>query len=128
MSDAPRILIAEDELPLLKALSLKLTSVGYQVDTATRGSECLEKLRTIHYDLLLLDIIMPDLNGFEILETMQRESIAVRTFVLSNLSQEEDFEKARRLGAEHYIVKAETPLSDVVAAVGESLGTEGRAG
>ncbi len=121
MSTAPRILLAEDEPPLSRALSLKLRSVGYEVDTVTRGDECLEMLRKQAYDLLLLDVIMPGINGFEVLEHIQREGIPVRTFVLSNLGQDEDFEKARSLGAEHYIVKADTPLADIVGAVNDFL-------
>ena len=128
MSTAARILIAEDEPPLLRALSLKLTSAGYSVDTVSRGDDCLEKLRAGSYDLLLLDVIMPGMNGFEVLQAIQQENIAVRTFVLSNLGQDEDFKKARELGAEHYIVKAVTPLADIVNDVKDFFSPDAQGG
>ncbi len=111
---AKKILIAEDEKPLSRALDLKLTNEGYEVTVAYNGVEAIEKLKTDKYDLLLLDLVMPELDGFGVLEEMKKNKIKVPTIVLTNLSQDQDREKVIKLGAKDFFVKSDSPISNIV--------------
>jgi len=121
MAKVKRILIGEDEKPMGRALNLKLSSVGYEVDNAYNGEEVLEKLEAGSFDLLLLDLIMPKLNGFAVLEKIKEKKIKVKIIVLSNLSQVEDAQKAKALGASGYFIKSDTPISGIVDEVKKVL-------
>jgi DNA-binding response OmpR family regulator len=116
-----KVLIAEDERPLSRALELKLTDEGIEVVVASDGKEVIDLLKGGGIDMLLLDLILPGVDGFGVLEFMKREGIKVPTFVLSNLGQSEDIEKAKSYGAEEYFVKADTPLRTIVQKVKAKL-------
>lgn len=109
-----RILIAEDEKAITSVLQIKLGSNGFMVDIANNGKEAIELLKTKQYDVVLLDLIMPIVNGFEVLEFVNRSGIKVPIIVTSNLSQKEDIEKAKSLGAKQYFVKSEMTLTNIV--------------
>lgn len=111
---ARRILVVEDERPLARALELKLSAAGYEVEVALDGETGLAKIRQGSYDLVLLDLILPKMDGFKVLEELKNERRDVKVVVLSNLGQEEDVEKAKRLGAIDFYVKADTPLATIV--------------
>ncbi len=121
MANETRILVAEDEPAIAKALELKLTHAGYQVDWAADGDEALAKLDDGKYSLLLLDLIMPKKDGFGVLEALQSGKRKVPVIVLTNLGQEEDLERAKKLGATDYFVKADTPIAEVVSHVEDKL-------
>ena len=108
------ILIVDDEKSLARAFELKLTHAGFSAQTASNGQEALEKLRTQHFDLMLLDLVMPSMDGFQVLETLKQEGIQLPVIVTSNLSQTEDMKRAKSLGAVEYFVKSNTPISDIV--------------
>lgn len=112
-----RILIAEDEKPMAKALAMKMTKAGYVVDNAYNGEEMLAMLEKNKYDLVLMDLIMPKMDGFTALEELQKRGNAVPIIVSSNLSQEEDSKRAASLGAVDFIIKSNTPLGDIVTKV-----------
>ena len=112
--DKKRILIAEDEKAIAKALSLKLESAGYETKVAYNGQEAIDELKAGQYDLMFMDLIMPKTDGFSVLEQMQEQDIKVPVIVLSNLSQENDLEKAKKLGAKDYFIKSDTPLAEIV--------------
>ena len=111
-----RILIAEDELPLAKALDLKLKSVGFDVVVTHNGDEALDALKEGHFDILLVDLMMPKRDGFSVLQELKGKE-APPIFVMSNLGQDEDMKRATDLGAKDYIVKSNTPLSAIVEKV-----------
>lgn len=115
-----KILVVDDERPLSKALELKLTAAGYSVDVANDGSEALNKITT-PYDLILLDLVMPNLNGFDFLQKLKDAGSNAKVFVLSNLSQESDKEKALSLGALKFFIKSNTPLATVVEEIKKVL-------
>lgn len=117
-----KILVAEDERPMAKALQLKLSNEGYQVSNAYDGQEVLDILSKEKYDLLLLDIVMPKKNGFEVLEGLKdlRDNIP-HILMLSNLGQEEDSKKARSLGADDFIIKSSTSIDEIEEKVREKL-------
>ncbi len=116
MSDKS-ILIAEDEAPLSHALELKLTHAGYKVTVAHDGAEAIEYLKKTKFDAVLLDIIMPNVDGFGVLEFMQKEGIKTPAAVSSNLGQEVDMERAKKLGAVDYLIKSNTPIAEIVKRV-----------
>lgn len=120
-----RILIAEDERPMAKALQIKLKSQGYEVDVAMNGQEALDMLQSAKppYDLLILDLIMPVLNGFAVLDTIEQNKIKVEVIVASNLSQADDLEKAKEKGSIDYFIKSNSSLQEIVARVVSHLET-----
>ncbi len=109
-----KILIAEDEKPLAHALQLKLEHEGFTVAVASNGQECLELLKSQQFDVLLLDLIMPVLDGFQALEQLKRLPFQPVVFVLSNLSQHEDEQRVLALGARKFFIKSDTSLTTIV--------------
>ncbi len=118
MPNGKKILIAEDEKFLSTALADKLEREGFTVIKVTNGVDAIAVARAEAPDLLLLDLIMPQKNGFEVLEELKG---SVPTVVLSNLGQESDMEKAKSLGARDYWIKSETELKVIAARVKEFL-------
>lgn len=112
-----RILIIEDEKPLSHALKLKLSHEGFDVVVAEDGEEGLKIAREQQFDLILVDIIMPKLDGFAVLSALKESSNKTTIIVLSNLGQQEDIEKAKQLGVRDYMVKSNTPISRIVEVV-----------
>lgn len=117
----PRVLIAEDEKALANALELKLTNAGFGVVVAVDGEETLRRLSTEHFDLLLLDLIMPNKDGFAVLTELHEKKAKIPVVVLSNLGQTEDERRAKELGAVDYWVKADITLMDVVTRIKKLL-------
>ncbi len=113
-SDTKRVLIVEDEKPLSHALDLKLQHEGFTTTVATNGQEALDALESSQFDLILLDLMMPMIDGFQVLEKLSTSGKMPTVFVLSNLSQHEDEERALALGAKKYFVKSNTPLSVII--------------
>ncbi|MSU75091.1 MAG: response regulator [Candidatus Magasanikbacteria bacterium] len=116
-----KILIVEDERPVARALELKLHHSGFDVKVAYDGEEALKIATDEDFDLILLDLILPKMNGFEILETLKKKGKKANVIVTSNLGQEEDEKKARDLGAKGYFVKSNTSLSELVQHVQEAI-------
>ena len=112
-----KILIVEDEKPLAHALELKMTHEGYDVHVCLTGADGLTEAITGKYDLILLDLIMPEMDGFGVLEEMKKKGTKTSVIVLSNLGQEEDRKRALELGAKDYFVKANTPIAEIVTKV-----------
>lgn len=103
-----KIIVADDDGFFRNFYSAKLVESGYEVDTAADGNEVLEKLRLYIPDLILLDIIMPNQNGFAVLEKLKANPSysSIPVIVFSTLGQETDVEKAKNLGAKDYINKS----------------------
>lgn len=112
-----KLLIIEDERPLAHALELKMKHEGFDVDTALSGTEGQKLAETEKYDLILLDLIMPEIDGFTLLKNLRDKGVKTQVIILSNLGQDEDRAKAKALGATDYFVKANTPIADIVAKV-----------
>lgn len=109
-----KILIGEDEAALARALELKLTKIGYEVSLASNGEMVLDMLEKDKYDALLLDLIMPKLDGFQVLEEIRNRGLSIHVAVSSNLGQEEDVKRAKDLGAMDYFIKSNTPINQIV--------------
>lgn len=119
MADQKKILIVEDEETLLKALEHKLTLDGYQVVLARDGAEGLSQIKDGHPDLVLLDILMPKIDGFQVLEQLRTEGIIpnLPVIIVSNSGQPVEIDRALKLGARDYLVKAEFDPEEVVVKV-----------
>ncbi|HRH94152.1 MAG TPA: response regulator [Candidatus Peribacteria bacterium] len=111
------VLIVEDERPLAHALEMKLKNEGYVTHTCMNGTDALAELEKGGYGLVLLDLIMPVMDGFGVLAEMQQRKYGVPAIVLSNLGQEEDRLKTKQLGALDYFVKSNTPIAQIVQRV-----------
>jgi DNA-binding response OmpR family regulator len=111
------LLIVEDEHPLAHALELKFAHEGFEPCIATDGAKALELASKRKFDVILLDLIMPGVDGFTFLEEMQRSKSKTPVIVLSNLGQDEDKERAKKLGAKGYFVKSNTPILEIVKQV-----------
>jgi len=109
-----KILVAEDEKPLAKVLSLKLTKAGFEVEVVHDGKEALDKITNGKFDLIILDLVMPGVSGFGVLEKMKESGNSTPVVVLSNLSQEGDEAKAKSLGAKDFFIKSNTPVSEII--------------
>ncbi len=109
-----KVLIVEDERPLAHALQLKLEHEGIETRIAANGQECLDLLKTEKFDVLLLDMMMPVLGGFAVLEEINKMSSRPTVFVLSNLSVHDDQDKVLSMGAKKYFIKSDTPLAVIV--------------
>ena len=119
-----RILIAEDERPMAEALAAKLSHADFETVIAPDGEQALEMLHSSNCDLLILDIVMPRMNGFKLLEILKNENNKIPVIVLSNLSQEEDIARAKSLGALDYYIKTDTPLSLITRRVQSILNSD----
>jgi len=116
-----KILIAEDEPAIGKALQLKLQHLGFAVTLAFDGEEALTALKQDKYDLMLLDIMMPKLDGFGVLAGMKELDYKPVVFISSNLGQSSDRDRATNLGADDFLVKSDVSLKEIVDKVKEAL-------
>ena len=123
-SSKKKVLIIEDRKPIIKALNIKLERSGFEVKMAEDGEAGLKALESDKFDLILLDIVLPKINGFTILAEMQARKIDTPVIVLSNLSQEEDARRAKELGAKDYFIKSDISINEVVKRVSRVLATE----
>ncbi len=118
-----KILIAEDEKDILKMFSDMLKTAGYEVEEAEDGEEAIKKLAIATPDLLLLDLQMPNKDGFGVIEWMVSEGKIndTKVIVLSNIDQPEWVNRAMELGAHDYWMKIDTHLTDLIAKVNKIL-------
>jgi len=112
-----KILVAEDEEVLLNVLKDRFEAEGWEVTTARDGEEAVESIKKTRPDLVLLDLLMPKKDGFEVLKEIRGDP-EFKTLpiivVLSNLGSDEDIKKALALGANDYFVKTQHPMSEIV--------------
>ncbi len=124
-SGAKKILIVEDDQFLLDLCVKRFNQSGYNVDFAVNGEEGLEKIIKNKPDLILLDLIIPGIDGFDVLEKVRvnkNKSIAkIPIIVLSNLGQTSDVQKALNLGASDYLIKAHFTTDDIISKVKKYL-------
>lgn len=111
-----KVLLAEDDKFLSVALGDKLEREGFQVVKAPNGLEAINLITQEHPDIILLDLIMPQRTGFQVLEALKLDAdlAKIPVVVLSNLGQESDREKAKNLGAVDYLVKSDVQMGEIV--------------
>ncbi len=117
------VLIAEDDSAIMAALKKKCDGLGVRVVTCADGAACISLVQQEKVDCMLVDLVMPEKSGFDVLAAMKgTPNEATPAFVLTNLGGQDDAIKAKELGADEYFIKSQTPLKDVIARVKEELG------
>jgi DNA-binding response OmpR family regulator len=122
-ADKKIILVAEDDAFYGNVFKTKLSKEGYDVIITENGKKALEVARDKTPDLILLDLVMPEMDGFETLQTLKSDDKlkGVPVIVLSNLGQDSDIDKAKQLGAKDYFVKSNVSIQKVVEIVKDNL-------
>jgi len=116
-----KLLFVEDEKVLRETLQEVFKKNGFDVEIATNGEEAIDLLNKKHYDLILLDIILPKKDGFQVLKSEKKENKKTPVILLTNLSGSENVQKALDLGARNYLVKSEYRLDEIVDRVKELI-------
>lgn len=119
-----KVLVVEDEPDALKIYLDILGGVGLDVDGSTDGKDALQKMSEKDYDLVLLDIIMPEMDGLETLQTIKRNTQKYglgKILMLSNIGGDIAIDKAMKIGADGYMLKSETEPLDLIQIVNKYL-------
>lgn len=115
------ILIVEDETALSSVLKSKLEKEGYTVKVAEDGEEGYEKIKEWKPDLILLDIVMPKMDGYRVLEKMKDEDVHIPVIIISNSGQPVELEKTKKLGAVDHLIKTQFEPKEVIKKVSAYL-------
>ncbi len=123
MDQKKKVMIVEDDTVLANALSLALQNEGYELSLATDGEEAERMIKQEKPDLILLDLLLPIKNGFEVLKVMRQnpDTKDISVIILTNFEQETSINEGKKLGAKDYIVKANVDIQDVPALVKKHL-------
>jgi len=121
---AKKILIIEDDKLLANLLTKKLEKEGYEVSVSPQGDKGLTEAKKIKPDLILLDIIMPAMDGFEVMEKIKEDQdlVKIPVIIVSNSGQPVEISRARELGARDWLIKAEFDPQEVVDKVIKQIG------
>lgn len=121
---AKKILLAEDEEIMRNLLKDKLIKEGYEVLVSNNGEEALKMMQETKPDLVLLDIVMPQKGGFEVMEEMKKSPVlsSIPIIIISNSGQIMELEKAKELGAKDWLVKTEFNPQEVINKVIKQIG------
>jgi CheY-like chemotaxis protein len=121
----PSIILVEDDPFLIDIYKQKFENAGFEVRIVKNGGKVLEALAQSKPDLLLLDIVLPEVAGWEILAKIKAEPSYkdIKVVILSNLGQKEEVEKGLQMGATKYLIKSQFKPSEVVEKVNEILAT-----
>lgn len=125
--DKKHILVVEDELPLRQVLADKLIDDGFDVAQATNGEEGLAYALAHHPDLILLDLVMPKMDGLTMLELLRKDEkygVTARVILLTNINDREKVAQASEVGSYDYLIKSDWDLSAVVSKVRARLGMD----
>lgn len=118
-----KILVTEDDKFLANAFRAKLTKAGFEIKIVEDGEEAMKTLETFTPDLILLDLVMPIKDGYEVLKELKAKPKwrTIPVLIATNLGQKEDLDKAMELGANGYIVKSDLTLDDLVRRINSLL-------
>ncbi len=120
-----RILLVEDDDALASVYITRLQAEGFDVLRVPNGEDALAAARAYMPDLVILDVMMPKVSGFDVLDILRNtpETAKLKIIMLTALNQESDRERARSLGADDYLVKSQVVISDVVDRIRHQLAT-----
>lgn len=126
MEAKKKILLVEDDTALANVYKSRLEMEGFDVNHVANGEEALSEAIKYGPDLIVLDVMMPKINGFDVLDILRQtpQTMNVRVVMLTALSQAKDKERAESLGADDYLVKSQVVISDVVTRIKHHLGIE----
>jgi len=118
-----KILLVEDDKDLLFLMSKKLTDAGFDVVTSETGSDALERVTKDVPELVLLDILLPDIDGLTVLNEISKNPATkdLPVIILSNLADQGSLDQAAAIGKYEYLIKAKTDLNEVVKHVKKKL-------
>lgn len=119
-----RILFVEDDDALAGVYLVRLQAEGFEVKRVSNGEQALAEAISYRPDLVLLDIMMPKVSGFDALDILRNtpETANLKIIILTALSQDSDKKRAEQLGADEYLVKSQVVISDVIARIKHHLG------
>lgn len=122
-SHSKRVLLVEDDDALASVYLTRLQAEGFEAKRVANGEEALSNALTFKPDLVLLDVMMPKVSGFDVLDILRNtpETANLKVIMLTALSQETDKERAKALGADEYLVKSQVVISDVMDRVRHHL-------
>ncbi|MGH2709659.1 MAG: response regulator transcription factor [Actinomycetota bacterium] len=125
MAGPARILVVDDDPVILRLIEVNLDLEGFDVDTADRGEDAIAKARASAPDLIILDLMMPEMSGWEIAEELQKDdkTTGIPLVFLSARTQDEDRRRGEELGVAGYVTKPFDP-SDLVATIRKLTETE----
>lgn len=126
--EAPKkkILLVEDDLTLAQVYQSRLEMEGFDVRHVENGEDALTAAVAFEPDLIVLDVMMPKINGFDVLDILKNtpQTMNVRIIMLTALSQSKDQERAMQMGADDYLVKSQVVIGDVVERIKHHLGMQ----
>ncbi len=109
-----KVLLVEDFPVIQELYSDYLEDHGYSVDVVSNGKIALEKVKITEYDFILLDLLLPEINGIEFLEKYTERAEGLKILVLSDFNKEETYNRAFELGVDDYLIKAENTPSELL--------------
>jgi DNA-binding response OmpR family regulator len=120
---AKKILIVEDDDALANVYVVRLQAERFEVKRVANGEEALSAAMAFHPDLILLDVMMPKVSGFDVLDILRNtpETAKLKIIMLTALSQDSDRKRAESLGVDDYLVKSQVVISDVVERIKRHL-------
>jgi DNA-binding response OmpR family regulator len=126
MSIDKKILLVEDDDGLANVYKTRLETEGFTVRRVQNGEDALAAAIEFRPDLIVLDVMMPKVSGFDVLDILRNtpETANVKVVMLTALSQDSDKEKANKLGADDYMVKSQVVIADVVERIKHHLGVQ----
>ncbi len=125
MSVTPKtILIVEDDDNLAHVYQTRLEAEGFTIKRVSNGEAALATVVQVRPDLVLLDVMMPKISGFDVLDSLRQtpDLLQLKIIMLTALSQDSDRERAQSLGADDYLVKSQVVIADVVVRIKHHLG------
>lgn len=114
-----RVFVVEDDIFMVELLTNELKNAGLDTYSYQLGQDAIDKFAELQPDLIVLDILLPDKNGFEVLREIRRlpNGTHTKVLVLSNMAEDVDKEQATRLGVQEYLVKANYSLPEILAKI-----------
>ena len=124
-----KIMVVEDDASLREIYSIRITAEGYEVVSAGDGEEALAVAVREKPDLILSDVMMPKISGFDMLDILRStpETSTIKVIMMTALSAEDQRQRGERLGADRYLVKSQVGIEDVINTIHEVLGDRGGA-
>ena len=119
-----KVMVVEDDAALREIYSIRIAAEGYEMVTAGDGEEALAVAVREKPDLILSDVMMPKISGFDMLDILRAtpETAKIKVIMMTALSADEQRERGERLGCDRYLVKSQVGIEDVVTAIHEVLG------
>ena len=121
-----RILVVDDEPDFLEVITIRLEANDYEVITACNGNEALEKIKSEKPDAVLLDILMPGIDGLEVLKKIRKTDSKLPVYMLTAFSTDERFRMANKFGASGFIVKTTDDISKEIGNITAALNISGK--